>query len=711
MSPGSPSSQRSVSFQDNTHAGGPKDEDEEVVGVTVALPSSSNLSRPPTITSTLICPNCGGSGNDCIEHHEASGASICTNCGIVVEENAIVSSVEFVEGAGGSSSMVGQFVSATSSKAYTGGSGAGGRARYGFARDSRETTLANGRRRLQEVASRLRLGPLFVDAAHRLYTLAVEHNFVQGRKSSHVVAACLYMACRQEQSQHMLIDFSDAVQVNVYSLGTCFLKFRRLLGLKLAIIDPALYIYRFAAHLDLADDANAVALTALRLVARMKRDWIVQGRRPAGICAAALLLAARAHGFARPQQDVTHILRVCGLTVRKRLREFEATPSSRLSLEQFHTVDLQAEADPPRFTQNKLLEARARAIEAGHVSLLESGALDDPMQKGKHAMQWRKQTLHKKDHELQRLYSSLETEIVAGAKEEREEMDLSELEGNDEGVEREANTTEVMAENQSEAPAAVSLLESNGHTNSAVGVDKVAAVGETDNKMQDKNSPAKASKTVTFNPSVEVNTAKGATSVTTEVPLDLSRAYPKTSFGKSIVLPDYSTPEERIPSSTPVEAKLDMAEWKKGLPESINDEVDSLFRTDQEQRQMEVIFNKINKDYIILQERKESARLSEEAQQVAGGGEDGDSVSAAVKGDSTPSDGAAGPRKYKKRKLLDANATTEEQLMAHMSSRKMSRKINYDALSSIFDDKGTFSTEVVKDDGFANPEQGMYEFL
>ena len=36
-------------------------------------------------------------------------------------------------------------------------------------------------------------------------------------------------------------------------------------------------------------------MTALRLVARMKRDWIVAGRRPAGICAAALLIAGSGH--------------------------------------------------------------------------------------------------------------------------------------------------------------------------------------------------------------------------------------------------------------------------------------------------------------------------------------------------------------------------------------------------------------------------------
>jgi transcription factor IIIB subunit 2 len=315
-------------------------------------------SREAPTSFAMICPNCGSRE---IEQHDASGASVCTECGVVVEENAIVSSIEFVEGAGGASSMVGQFVSATSSKAYT-GSGGGRGGRYGFSRASRETTLANGRRRIQDVASRLRLGSHYVDAAHRLFTIAVEKNFVQGRRTTHVVAACLYIACRQEKSQHMLIDFSDALQVNVYVLGTCFLKFRRLLGLKLEIIDPALFVYRFAAHLDLDDKANAVALTALRLVGRMKRDWIVAGRRPAGICAAALLIAARAHGFSRHHQDVTKILRVCGMTVTTRVKEFEHTQSAMLTLEQFNTMELENEADPPVFTRNRIREVRVLRV-------------------------------------------------------------------------------------------------------------------------------------------------------------------------------------------------------------------------------------------------------------------------------------------------------------------------------------------------------------
>jgi transcription factor IIIB subunit 2 len=47
-----------------------------------------------------------------------------------------------------------------------------------------------------------------------------------------------------------------------------------------------------------------VAKTALHLVSRMRADWINTGRRPAGICGACLLLAARVHGFHRTRAQV-----------------------------------------------------------------------------------------------------------------------------------------------------------------------------------------------------------------------------------------------------------------------------------------------------------------------------------------------------------------------------------------------------------------------
>ena len=51
-------------------------------------------------------------------------------------------------------------------------------------------------------------------------------------------------------------------------------------------LDPCLYIHRFAHKLELGKATHEVSMTAMRLVARMKRDWIHHGRRPAGLCGA-----------------------------------------------------------------------------------------------------------------------------------------------------------------------------------------------------------------------------------------------------------------------------------------------------------------------------------------------------------------------------------------------------------------------------------------
>ena len=131
-----------------------------------------------------------------------------------------------------------------------------------------------------------------------------------------------------------------------------------------------------------------VSMTALRLVSRMKKDWMHFGRRPSGLCGAALLIAARLHAFNRSVYDVikvifysiknfayidctflqlpiTYVLTCCLLsnlskqvvkvhesTLRKRLNEFGETPASQLTLDEFTNVDLDAmteEQDPPSF--------------------------------------------------------------------------------------------------------------------------------------------------------------------------------------------------------------------------------------------------------------------------------------------------------------------------------------------------------------------------
>jgi transcription factor IIIB subunit 2 len=71
-----------------------------------------------------------------------------------------------------------------------------------------------------------------IEQAFRLYKLALQHSFTKGRRVDQVAAACLYTICRIEGKPFMLIDFSDALQINVFTLGNVFSQLMQLLRMQ-----------------------------------------------------------------------------------------------------------------------------------------------------------------------------------------------------------------------------------------------------------------------------------------------------------------------------------------------------------------------------------------------------------------------------------------------------------------------------------------------
>ncbi|CAO3667071.1 unnamed protein product [Rhizopus stolonifer] len=292
----------------------------------------------------MRCNNCGSNKS---EADAASGTVYCVDCGTVLEENTIVAEVSFGETSGGKAVIQGSFAGDSGRIA---GGGLFGRNR---GREGQEQSIENGRQKLASLAHGLRLPERYREAGQRYYNLAVVNRFTRGRKSEHVAAVCLYAVCRSEKSSHMLIDFSDILQVNVFTLGSTFLKLCRVLNLVLPQVDPSFYISRFAVALDFGDFTQKVAQDAVRISQRMDRDWIVTGRRPAGICGACLLLAARMNGFRRTLREMIYVVKVAEVTIQKRLNEFKKTESAQLSAQDFRTVWLEKRANPPSFQKNK----------------------------------------------------------------------------------------------------------------------------------------------------------------------------------------------------------------------------------------------------------------------------------------------------------------------------------------------------------------------
>lgn len=119
------------------------------------------------------------------------------------------------------------------------------------------------------------------------------------------------------------------------------MKLLRVLHVQVPQVDPSLFLERFAAQMNLGDKVQSVAQTAVRLVQvivslrcrvrlellhlfrevltrgfasevstqAMARDWISTGRRPMGLCGAALLIAARYHGIRIDAEDIANVRR------------------------------------------------------------------------------------------------------------------------------------------------------------------------------------------------------------------------------------------------------------------------------------------------------------------------------------------------------------------------------------------------------------------
>jgi transcription factor IIIB subunit 2 len=162
----------------------------------------------------------------------------------------------------------------------------------------------------------------------------------------------------------------------VFKLGHCFKALHEKVTLSKEGIQPVLpedLIYRFASKLEFGSKTTDVAETAVRLVQRMSKDWMVMGRRPSGVCGACLILAARMHNFRRTNKEVVYIVKVTTATIQKRLDEFKFTASSDLTIEDFLSNQfLESAHDPPSFYEKteafqkqKKTKKRKRQLEVG----------------------------------------------------------------------------------------------------------------------------------------------------------------------------------------------------------------------------------------------------------------------------------------------------------------------------------------------------------
>lgn len=311
------------------------------------------------------CAYCGGA----LDTHSTTEV-ICTICGKVNEGTQMVNELSFGESSSGAAMVHGSFLNSDQTSTSRG--------LYGHSGSSRSLTIDKARNQMMGVAHNLKIPESTVLQAVAHYKRALHKGFVKGRKSRFVTSACLYLACRLHKTSHMLLNFSSLLYVNIYVLGSTYLQLVQCLKIEsIPPIDATLFVQRFVSKIDFPTESagRKVMKDAIRLVQRMNKDWITEGRRPAGVAAASVLLACRMNNFRRSKLQIMQLAMISEGTIDNRLKEFCATDAATLTIRDFRATNVDSAADPPSFTRNK---ERQRQEEAASLRRAAADPLEDP---------------------------------------------------------------------------------------------------------------------------------------------------------------------------------------------------------------------------------------------------------------------------------------------------------------------------------------------
>jgi transcription initiation factor TFIIB len=290
-------------------------------------------------SETQRCPECGGS----LVADEERGETVCSECGLVVEEDTIDRGPEWRAfdaaeqdqksrvGAPTTNMMHDRGLSTNigwqDKDAY--GNSLSGRQRRKMqrlrkwnerfrTRNSKERNLKQALGEIERMASALGLPDSVRETASVIYRRALDENLLPGRSIEGVATSALYAAARQANTPRSLDEVANVSRVERDEIARTYRYVARELGLEVAPTDPASYVPRFCSDLDLTE---AVERRARELLSAAADAGITSGKSPVGLAAAAVYAASLLANERVTQSEVSRVANISEVTIRNRYHE------------------------------------------------------------------------------------------------------------------------------------------------------------------------------------------------------------------------------------------------------------------------------------------------------------------------------------------------------------------------------------------------------
>ena len=173
---------------------------------------------------------------------------------------------------------------------------------------------------LEHLKVSLALPETIVEKSAYFYRKAARINLVKGRTVSSILAASVYLACRELETPRSLNEVSSASNVPRKKISRDYRLLVHTFDPKIPAIDHVRCITRIANKVGLSEKTKRVAVKIMRQVIAMQ---VSAGKGPMGIAATVLYIACLQAGEIKTQKELSIAAGVTEVTIRNRYSELK----------------------------------------------------------------------------------------------------------------------------------------------------------------------------------------------------------------------------------------------------------------------------------------------------------------------------------------------------------------------------------------------------
>ncbi|KAI8320956.1 cyclin-like protein [Martensiomyces pterosporus] len=279
------------------------------------------------VNVTLMCPDCRSPIPNIVEEF-ASGDLVCGDCGLVLGDRIVDTRSEwrtFANDEGDDPSRVGNAANPFLDGAQLdtviarGGDHGSGLARdlnriHGRSTAQRhERNLVQAYKEISALCDAYDLPKVIGDVAKQLYKKVEDDNLQRGKNNDAIIAACIFLACRQEGVPRTFREICALTKVDRKDIGRTFKFLKGKLGTESGTTSSDDLILRFCSNLTLNMETQRIA----ELLSQKAKDMDkIAGKSPVSIASACIYMASYLTGNGKDAKTISGIAGVGEATIK-----------------------------------------------------------------------------------------------------------------------------------------------------------------------------------------------------------------------------------------------------------------------------------------------------------------------------------------------------------------------------------------------------------